>query len=385
MKDNVDNNEDPTSTSSSSSIAEVEDDSFFDNAEKDLNSSICPESNHGVTGDKDENFTPLKLSSSTSEAKLDKNKDLVFDTTRKFPTDRGHFKENITDCDLKIMVMHHESCRPTGPFEYEDEEGNSIVNFSARYYNKYIDNMSIQRLWLCYSMELQKPYCEVCWLFADRASPNYENHRGWINGVSDSTSDITRIDQLSVIIRRVQIYGDKCSIEENFLGFVKLDDATANGIVSTTKAFLQSLGINFSKIRGQGWRELGLEAEKGSLTLKKLCTTRWSSRIDAVRAVRDRYPHIMRVLTRLSLTSTNKAEREDAKQLKNKIEKLEFVIFIVMWERVLRAINSASKELQSQKIDLSVASRLLNSALSELVILRSSWNSVLLTATALAQ
>ncbi|CAB4036454.1 Hypothetical predicted protein [Paramuricea clavata] len=220
-------------------------------------------------------------------------------------------------------------------------------------------------------MELQKPYCEVCWLFADRASPNYENHRGWINGVSgslhnmlekikrheacnmhiqatavymrwksgktvdkdnekeirnnalfwvkvldriitiiltlatltlafrghnehvhdniceggnflgmvylmaqydeilakvislparatkylspkiqneliellaktvtvslvhkinaspfwalilDSTSDITRIDQLSVIIRRVQIDGDNCSIEENFLGFVK--------------------------------------------------------------------------------------------------------------------------------------------------------------------
>ncbi|CAB4034554.1 Hypothetical predicted protein, partial [Paramuricea clavata] len=111
------------------------------------------------------------------------------------------------------------------------------------------------------------------------------------------------------------------------------------------------------------WRELGLEAEKRSLTLTKLCTTRWSSRIDAVRAVRDRYPHIMRVLTRLSLTSTNKAEREDAKQLKNKIDKLEFVIFIVMWERVLRAINSASKELQSQKIDLSVASRLLNCAL----------------------
>ena len=527
-----------------------------------------------------------------------KKKDLVFETTRKFPTDRGHFTENITDRDLKTLIMQHESCRPLGPFEYVDDEGNAIVNFSARYYSKYIDNMSVQRLWLCYSMVMQKPYCEVCWLFADRSSPNYGNHRGWINGVSgslhnmldkikrhetsnmhiqatavymrwksgktvdkddekeirnnalfwvkvldqiitiiltlamltlafrghdehvhddiceggnflgivcmmaqydeilakvisvparatkylspkiqneliellartvtvslvhkinaspfwalilDSTSDITRTDQLSIIIWRVQIDGDKCSIEENFLGFVKLDDATATGIVSTTKAFLESLGINFSKIRGQGydgasvmsgihtgvqtliksivtapvpfvhcgshnlnlvindavnsvvenenffgllrelftffafslnrWRELCFEAEKRSLTLKKLCTTRWSSCIDAVRAVRGRYPHIMRVLTRLSLTCTNKAEREDAKTLKNKIDKLEFVIFIIMWERVLRAINHASRELQSQKIDLSVA-------LSELVILRSSWNSVLLTATALAQ
>ena len=93
----------------------------------------------------------------------------------------------------------------------------------------------------------------------------------------------------------------------------------------------------------------------------------------------------MRVLTRLSLTSTNGRCYEDAKTLKNKIDKLKFVIFILMWERVLRAINNASRELQSQKIDLPVASRLLNCALSELVILRSSWNSVLLTATALAQ
>ena len=46
--------------------------------------------------------------------------------------------------------------------------------------------MSVQRLWLCYSMELQRPYCNVCWLFADRSSPNYENHRRWINGVSCS-------------------------------------------------------------------------------------------------------------------------------------------------------------------------------------------------------
>ena len=129
------------------------------------------------------------------------------------------------------------------------------------------------------------------------------------------------------------------------------------------------------------WREVEIR----SLTLKKLCTTRWSSCIDAVRAVRDRYPHIMRALTWLSLTSTNKAEREDAKTLKNNIDKIEFVIFIVMWERVLRAINNASRELQSQKIDLSVAFRLLNCALSELVILRRSWNSVILTVTALAQ
>ena len=54
------------------------------------------------------------------------------------------------------------------------------------------------------------------------------------------------------------------------------------------------------------WEELRMEADPGSLTLKRLCETRWSSRVDAVRAVRDRYPHIMKILTRLALTRQRK-------------------------------------------------------------------------------
>ena len=44
-----------------------------------------------------------------------------------------------------------------------------------------------------------------------------------------------------------------------------------------------------------------MEADPGSLTLKRLCETRWSSRVDAVHAVRDRYPHIIKILTRLAM------------------------------------------------------------------------------------
>ncbi|XP_065062428.1 uncharacterized protein LOC135689204 [Rhopilema esculentum] len=152
--------------------------------------------------------------------------------------------------------------------------------------------------------------------------------------ILDSTSDITKVDQLTVVTR---------------------------------------------------WRDLGIEAGKGSLTLKKLCTTRWSSRIDALRAVRDKYPQIMRLLMRLILTANNKNERDNAKSLKKKIDTLEFIIFLVFWERILRSVNAVSKELHSPRIDLSVASRHLNIALSELQYLRESWQSIMLTATALAK
>jgi len=132
------------------------------------------------------------------------------------------------------------------------------------------------------------------------------------------------------------------------------------------------------------WEELRVQADRGSLTLKKLCKTRWSSRVDAVRAVIDRYPHIMKVLTRLILTSEKKKERDDAKSLKERMDSFEFVLFIVMWERILRAMNSTSKELQSPKVDLSVASRLMNCSISDIELLRNSWESVKMTASALA-
>ena len=79
-----------------------------------------------------------------------------------------------------------------------------------------------------------------------------------------------------------------------------------------------------------------------------------------MRAVRNRYPHKIRILTQLSLTSKNRQERDTAR-------------------------SSTSNELQSPKCDLFAASRLLNCSILELRILRRSLNSVLVTAAALAE
>ena len=80
------------------------------------------------------------------------------------------------------MILQYGPCRPGGSFEYIKEDGSVSSNFSARYYNKHVKGILIPRLWLCYSMNLKKFYCEVCWLFADCSLHIYESQRGWING-----------------------------------------------------------------------------------------------------------------------------------------------------------------------------------------------------------
>ena len=66
------------------------------------------------------------------------------------------------------------------------------------------------------------------------------------------------------------------------------------------------------------------------------------------------------------------------------MDSYEFILFIDIWGRILRAISTASREIQSPQLDLTVASRLLCCPISELQVLRGSWDSIKQTASALA-
>ena len=132
------------------------------------------------------------------------------------------------------------------------------------------------------------------------------------------------------------------------------------------------------------WRELETAGDYSSLTLKKLCTTRWASRLQSVRAVRDRYTHILKILTRISLTTENTTEKNTAVGLHRKMESFEFIVFLVLWERILRAFFSTSNELQSKKMELSRACRLLKTTESELQHIRDNFDSVVESARAIA-
>lgn len=58
-------------------------------------------------------------------------------------------------------------------------------------------------------------------------------------------------------------------------------------------------------------------SEKYKITLKKVCPTRWSSRNDALSAIRKNYSLIMKTLYQLNLISTKKDERDECKNIIN--------------------------------------------------------------------
>ena len=109
------------------------------------------------------------------------------------------------------------------------------------------------------------------------------------------------------------------------------------------------------------------------LKLRKLCTTRWSSRIDAVRALKNRYADILKVLMRIILTSNDFKERADASTLKKNIDSFNVVVCIILLERILNSLHRVSQKLQATSADLSASVRFLSAAHGELQYLRDSW------------
>ncbi|GFV06731.1 zinc finger MYM-type protein 1 [Trichonephila clavipes] len=131
----------------------------------------------------------------------------------------GHWrerKENARgtpiDADLREQILKLGPYQPEGNFR-KDAKGRS---FSSSYYS-FISKagQKIERKWLCYSTRLHVAYCQVRWLFADRTNMYFK--------------------------------------EASSKGFIEAANQTAKSLERDVLNILNTLDINLSKCRGQGY------------------------------------------------------------------------------------------------------------------------------------
>nr|CAI5832818.1 unnamed protein product [Callosobruchus analis] len=81
--------------------------------------------------------------------------------------------------------------------------------------------------------------------------------------------------------------------------------------------------------------------EKYLITLKKVCPTRWSSRNDALLAVKNNFLLIMKTLYQLNLISNKKDEQIS-----------DFLVLVTLFSSLFEIINPVSTALQHENNDL---------------------------------
>lgn len=150
-----------------------------------------------------------------------------------------------------------------------------------------------------------------------------------------------------------------------------LNDAARH--VREVSTFFDNLEIIYTFFANsiKRWAMLSDDSSKKYLiTLKKVCPTRWSSRNDALLAVKKIFLLIMKTLYELNLISNKKNEREECKSIIKILESFDLLVLVTFFSSLFEIINHVSKVLQHENNDLQKSSILLSNLLNRLCQLR---------------
>ncbi|XP_022875782.1 uncharacterized protein LOC111394258 [Olea europaea var. sylvestris] len=215
-------------------------------------------------------------------------------------------------------------------------------HFDSSQYKRLLANgQTTDRRWLVYSISLDKIFCFYCKLISPIVTK--VKHAKYSSVILDCTPHASHEKQMSLVIR--------C-----------MDDS------------INSSMLNIDNIRGQGYdnganmseRHKGAQKKKifkdkvEGLTLKLLSQTRWKSHVESIKSIKEQSVQIRDALLDLANIIEDPKTKSKAEFLAiYELENFEFLLSMVIWYKLLQAINTVSNFFQVENMDIDEAIKFL--------------------------